>query len=83
MKDIEFVREASPIEDVAGQYAKLRKEGKRLVGLCPLHLERDASFKVYPETQTFYCYGCGKGGDVRKFIEEWRKSATAGLSAGV
>lgn len=57
MTDIEILREASPIEDIAGQYTQLHKDGNRLSGLCPLHSETHPSFKVYPETQSCYCFG--------------------------
>ncbi|MBI4283547.1 MAG: hypothetical protein HY663_03655 [Chloroflexi bacterium] len=61
----ELIREANPIEEMAGLYTPLSRDGaSRLKGLCPIHSEHDASFFVYPETQSFYCFGCGSGGDV-------------------
>ena len=48
----------------------LTKSGKYLKGLCPFHSEKTPSFTVTPEKGIFYCYGCGKGGNVIKFIEE-------------
>jgi hypothetical protein len=45
----------------------LRRSGKTFTGLCPLHNEKHPSFCVYPETNSFYCYGCNQGGDVIKF----------------
>ncbi len=46
----------------------LRKSGRTLVGLCPLHQETHASFHIYPETNTCWCYGCQQGGDVIAFV---------------
>jgi hypothetical protein len=50
-----------PIEDVINQ--QLKKKGKVLVGLCPLHNEKTPSFYVYPESNSFYCFGCKQGGN--------------------
>ncbi len=57
-----------PIETVISQ--QLRKSGDKLVGLCPLHNERTPSFFVYPESNSFYCYGCGVGGNVINLIKQ-------------
>ena len=69
-EEIELVREASRIEDIAAQYCELSKTGANFVGLCPLpsHSEKNASFNVYPESQSFFCYGCHKGGDVFNLV---------------
>lgn len=56
------------IESVATRYVNLRKSGRTFVGLCPFHSEKTPSFHVYPDTQNFYCFGCGKGGDIITFI---------------
>jgi hypothetical protein len=53
---------------LAGKFTKLRRSGKQLVGLCPLHCERHPSFYVHPEKQIFKCFGCGAGGDVFDFV---------------
>ena len=58
---------AVPIENLINQ--PLRKSGKTLVGLCPLHNERHPSFYIYPETNSCWCYGCNQGGDVINFIK--------------
>lgn len=65
---IEELRMRSDIEDVAGSYVQLKKRGRISVGLCPFHSEKTGSFTVYPESQSFYCFGCGAGGDVVGFI---------------
>lgn len=69
----EFLRELeerSPIEDIAGNYVRLRRSGKNLVGLCPFHSEKTPSFNVYPGNNSYYCFGCGKGGSVINFVME-------------
>ena len=58
----------SDIEQVVGSYVNLRRRGRTLSGLCPFHSEKSPSFTVYPDTQSFYCFGCGAGGDVISFI---------------
>jgi DNA primase len=61
----ELIREASPIEEIASQYTQLSRDGaKRLKGLCLFHTETAPSFTIYPETQSWHCFGCGRGGDV-------------------
>ena len=57
------------IEDVISQYVQLKRRGSTLVGLCPFHSEKTPSFTVYPKTQSFYCFGCGAGGDAVTFIK--------------
>ena len=58
----------SDIEQVIGSYVNLRRRGRTLSGLCPFHSEKSPSFTVYPENQSFYCFGCQAGGDVINFI---------------
>ncbi len=65
---IEELKMRSDIEDVIGSYVQLKKRGRISVGLCPFHSEKTGSFTVYPESQSFYCFGCGAGGDVIGFI---------------
>lgn len=57
------------IESVASAYVAFKRRGRNLVGLCPFHGEKTASFNLYPETNSFYCFGCGAGGDVITFIK--------------
>ncbi len=56
------------IEDVVSSYVSLKKAGKNLKGLCPFHNEKTPSFTIYPETESFYCFGCGAAGDVIAFL---------------
>jgi len=51
-------------------FQKLTQFGNRSKALCPLHKEKTPSFTVYHNNNSFYCYGCGKGGDVITFIQE-------------
>ena len=67
----DFLRELRmrvDIQSVVSPYVNLRQRGKTLKGLCPFHNEKTPSFTVYPETQSFYCFGCGAGGDIITFI---------------
>jgi len=57
------------IESVISPYVQLKRKGKLLGGLCPFHNEKTPSFYVYPETQSYYCFGCGNGGDAITFIK--------------
>ena len=59
----------SDIESVVSSYVNVKRRGRNLVGLCPFHGEKTPSFTVYPETASFYCFGCGAGGDVITFIK--------------
>ena len=65
---IEDIRARCDIETIIQSYVTLRKTGTNEKGLCPFHSERTPSFTVYPATQSFYCFGCGAGGDVITFI---------------
>lgn len=65
---LEELRSRTDIESVISPYVRLKRRGKNLVGLCPFHNEKTPSFTVYPENGSFYCFGCGVGGDVITFI---------------
>lgn len=58
------------IEDIISGYVSLKKRGSTSVGLCPFHNEKTPSFTVYNDTQSFYCFGCGAGGDAVTFIKK-------------
>ncbi|MGI2293987.1 DNA primase [Paenibacillus sp. GXUN7292] len=67
---IDAVRARHDIVETVGKYVHLTKHGKYMKGLCPFHSENTPSFTVTPELQIFHCYGCGKGGNVIRFVEE-------------
>ncbi len=58
----------SDISDVVSGYVNMKRRGRNMVGLCPFHSEKTPSFNLYPENGSFYCFGCGAGGDVITFI---------------
>ncbi len=69
-ESVERVKQAADIVEVIGAHTDLRRQGARMVGLCPFHEERTPSFSVEPQEKLYHCFGCGVGGDVIKFVEE-------------
>ena len=68
MSVIDEVKQKTDIASIVSQYVTLKKAGRNLVGLCPFHDERNPSFFVYPEQQSWHCFGCNTGGDAFSFI---------------
>ena len=66
---IEELRRRADVESIISSYVSLKRSGKISRGLCPFHGEKTPSFTVYPDTQSYYCFGCGAGGDVINFIK--------------
>ncbi len=60
----------SDVESVISSYVTLKRAGSNLQGLCPFHSEKSPSFTVFPNTQSFYCFGCNAGGSVITFIQK-------------
>lgn len=58
----------SDLAEIASSYMQLKRRGRNLVGLCPFHGEKTPSFNIYTENGSFYCFGCGAGGDVITFV---------------
>ncbi|MBB1086488.1 DNA primase [Limosilactobacillus fastidiosus] len=67
---IDQIRNSVDISDVIGHYVQLHQSGKGFVGLCPFHEERTPSFNVNVQKQFYYCFGCGRGGNVFQFLME-------------
>lgn len=65
---IEAIKDRSDIVDLIGSYVTLRRAGSNYNGLCPFHSEKTPSFTVFPDTQSFFCFGCEAGGDAFTFI---------------
>ncbi|MBM4432909.1 MAG: DNA primase, partial [Chloroflexi bacterium] len=68
MSTIDEVKQKTDIVDIISQNVRLTKTGKTMRGLCPFHTEKHPSFYVYPEQQSWHCFGCNNGGDVFSFI---------------
>ena len=65
---LQELRNRADIETTISSYVNLKRAGRISKGLCPFHGEKTPSFTVYPDTQSYYCFGCGSGGDVINFI---------------
>ncbi|BED91666.1 MAG: DNA primase [Candidatus Improbicoccus pseudotrichonymphae] len=66
--DLEKIKENNSIYDVVSSYLSLKNKGRNFSANCPFHQERTPSFFVYPDSNSFYCFGCNTGGDVITFI---------------
>ncbi|MFN3603090.1 MAG: DNA primase [Leptonema sp. (in: bacteria)] len=69
----ERILQTIPIENYISRFVHLKKKGRYLVGLCPFHKEKTPSFTVTPEKGIFYCFGCGRGGNLITFVMEKEK----------
>ena len=65
---IEEIKFRNDIESVVSSYVTLKRAGSNFSGSCPFHSEKTPSFVVFPATQSFYCFGCGAGGDAISFV---------------
>jgi DNA primase len=72
-ESIQQVQQYCDIVEVISQHVQLKKAGTSYKGLCPFHEEKTPSFNVHPGKQIFKCFGCQKGGDVIKFVEEFER----------
>ena len=69
---IDEIRSSADIVDVVSGYVQLKKRGKNYIGLCPFHNEKTPSFTVSNEKQIFHCFGCHAGGNVFKFLMDYK-----------
>jgi DNA primase len=69
-EDLQAVRDQADIVEIVSGYMKLRKAGRVFKGLCCFHQEKTPSFTVDPTKGLYYCHGCGKGGDIFRFLQE-------------
>ena len=65
---IEEIVNRTDISDLIGSYVTLKRVGSNMHGLCPFHSEKTPSFTVFSKTNSFYCFGCGSGGDAITFV---------------
>ncbi len=72
-ESIERVAAASDIVEIIGGYFPLKRAGSSWRALCPFHREKSPSFHVSPQKQAYYCFGCGAGGSVFKFVMEYER----------
>ena len=77
-ESVEQVKAAADMLDVVGARTQLKKAGARYTGRCPFHEERTPSFSVNAVDKLFYCFGCGKGGDLISFVRETENLDFAG-----
>lgn len=72
---LEEIKDRNDITELISQYVTLKRAGSVMSGLCPFHNEKTPSFTVFPKTRSYYCFGCGAGGDAVSFV-----MAVSGLS---
>lgn len=68
---VEKVKRDISIENYVSRYIKLKRQGKRAIGLCPFHQEKTPSFSISTDLQLYHCFGCGRSGDIFKFVMEY------------
>ena len=71
MSVVDEVKERLDLGEVIGRHVHLQKSGRYLKGLCPFHTEKTPSFYIFPDSQRWHCFGCGKGGDLFNFVMEY------------
>jgi len=70
---VEKVKREVSLESYISRYVRLKRAGKRSIGLCPFHSEKTPSFSVSNDLQLYHCFGCGKSGDLFTFVQEYDK----------
>ena len=67
---LEELKDRNDITELISKYVALKRAGSVMLGLCPFHNEKTPSFTVFPKTRSYYCFGCGAGGDAVSFVLE-------------
>ena len=73
---IEELTRRTDIVELVGSYVQLKRKGRLYGGLCPFHSEKTPSFYVYPDTESFYCFGCQAAGDAIGFVKKINNIST-------
>ncbi len=68
--DIERVRDATDLVELVGELTKVKRSGRSVMAVCPFHQEKTPSLSIDPARGLYHCFGCGKSGDLFRFIEE-------------
>ena len=69
-EDVQRVREATDLVELAREHVALKRSGRRWTGLCPFHNEKSPSFSINQELGAYYCFGCQARGDAISFVRE-------------
>ncbi|QIP16780.1 hypothetical protein G8759_31145 [Spirosoma aureum] len=70
---LDRLRAQADIVFIIGELWEIKKAGSNYKGCCPFHTEKSPSFSVSPGKQIFKCYGCGKGGDLFRFVQDFKR----------
>ncbi len=65
---LDEIKDRNDIVELISRYVALKRAGSNMSGLCPFHSEKTPSFTVFPKTRSYYCFGCGAGGDAVSFV---------------
>ena len=69
-EDIEQVRGATDLAELVGEVTKVKRSGRSTMAVCPFHQEKTPSMSIDPARGLYHCFGCGKSGDLFRFVQE-------------